>query len=258
MSRPLRPPPPVLITLNIGNTTASAIVFRNGIPRVRWSAPTSVSSARKFRDWVRRQHAGESPAALSSVVPAMTVFFRKTLRRPLELHPRHEIGVLKEDYPGLATLGVDRVAAICGAAAEVEAPFIVMDAGTAMTFNAVVPRRGFMGGAIAPGPGMFYEYLAGSTSQLPHLRAQGRSMIRNFGRTTRESMQLGAEAGFAGMTRGILERLLRMPELKGARLLVTGGGADIVRRALRGRRIRVVPDLLHRGLLRAWMLNGGG
>ena len=243
-------PAPGVLTLNIGNSSISAaIVIRDRIAQ-RWSAPTHPAAVRSFRAWLLKIPATPRRAAFACVVPRLRTSFVRVLREfsdptPLELNCRHLLG-LTLAYPQPETLGTDRLAALAGAHARVSPPFILMDAGTALTFNAVT-RRGFIGGAIAPGPGMFLDYLAGRTAQLPRL-SHDAARLSPVGRGTVESMRIGAHAGFEGMVHGILSHLRRTPALRGAQLVVTGGGAAAVARALVNERVVIIKDLVHLGL----------
>ena len=245
-----RAPAPGVLTLNIGNSSISAAIIIRGRIAHHWSAPTHPRAVRFFRAWLSKQSAGPRRAAFACVVPRLRASFVRILRElsdpaPLELNCRHPLG-LALAYPQPESLGADRLAALAGAHARMSPPFILMDAGTALTFNAVT-RRGFIGGAIAPGPGMFLDYLAGRTSQLPRL-SHDAARLSPVGRGTVESMRIGARAGFEGMVHGILGHLRRMPALRGAQLVVTGGGAAAVARALVNERVAVMKDLVHLGL----------
>jgi type III pantothenate kinase len=252
--------PMTVLALNIGNTTVSAAVFQGRRIAARWSAPASRAGLPSFRTWLDRQSPAPRGAMLASVVPARTGPFLRLLKSRIPatfvLSRRSDLGI-PMDYPGSATLGADRRAALCEASARFSAPLIVIDAGTAITFNAIVPRRGFIGGVIAPGPGLFTGYLAERTAQLPRLPAVP-TTSRGLGRTTRDSMRIGAATGFEGMIRGIVARLRETPALARARLIVTGGGAAAARKALRGEPMTAAPDLVLRGLARAWSLRPSG
>ncbi|MBP7276372.1 MAG: type III pantothenate kinase [Kiritimatiellae bacterium] len=239
-----------VLTLNIGNTTISATRILRGRIANRWSAASNAQSLPLFRAWV----AGLSPrpgrGAMACVVPRFRSKFARACRDvlstvPLELSPAHPLGVTLA-YPHPETLGSDRLAILAGASSRIAPPFILMDAGTALTFN-VVTSRGFIGGVIAPGPAFFLNYLADRTAQLPSL-SPAKHRLPAVGRGTEESMRIGARAGFEGMMRGILEHLRRDPELAGAQIAVTGGGADRVRRALAHERVVLFRDLVHWGL----------
>ena len=242
--------PPGFLTLNIGNTSVSAARVLRGRVVDRWSAPSNARTLRSVLAWATGLTPRPRRSVIACVVPRLRPGFARACREatgtlPLELGPAHPLGV-ELSYPHPETLGADRLAAIAGAAARMAPPFILMDAGTALTFNAVT-RRGFIGGAIAPGPAFFLDYLAVRTAQLPRL-SPGNIRRPAMGRSTAESMLIGAHAGFEGMTRGILDHLRRRPELACAQLAVTGGGADRVRRALVHERVVLFKDLVHLGM----------
>lgn len=242
-----------VLTLTVGNTTVSAALMAGARARRYWSAPARPGAARAFAAWARAAAPGVKAAAMACVAPSLRVPFLAALRRTcpdaIELDARSPLGI-PLSVPRPATIGADRLAAIAGAALYHPLPLLVLDAGTAMTFNAVVRGRGFIGGAIAPGPAMFLRYLGECTAQLPLLTLSGAAPAAP-GRTTREAMRLGADAGFEGMVRSILARLGEAePYLARAPIVVTGGGAPAVLRALRGLRSPVMhePRLVHAGL----------
>jgi type III pantothenate kinase len=242
-----------VLTLTLGNTTVSAALMSGGRARRHWSAPAQPSVARAFAAWARAAAPGVTRAAMACVAPDLRAPFFAALRHScagaIELDARAPLG-FPLSVPHPTTIGADRLAAMAGAAALTSPPFLVLDAGTAMTFNAVVPGRGYIGGAIAPGPALFLRYLGERTAQLP-LLPPTTAPAAAPGRTTRAAMRLGAEAGFEGMVRSILARLVGAePALARAPVFVTGGGAPAVLRALRGlpNPVMHAPRLVHAGL----------
>lgn len=237
--------------LNIGNTyTTAAIVVGDLITR-RWRQLTSSrTSSLLARVIGRLVAAGVDTLVIGSVVPAAGHDWRRAAHgdgrlRVLVAQPHLARHIIFQ-YPNPETLGADRLANIVAVAHRGRSAVIVIDAGTATTFDAVVGHR-YLGGVIAPGPAMFYEYLADRTAQLPRL-SPGETPNAKLGQDTVEAIQIGAEAGFAGMVRGIVERMRRAKGLRCARFVATGGAAQLVHRALRGASLD--PDLTLRGLAR--------
>jgi type III pantothenate kinase len=247
--------------VNIGNTRTTAAVVRGGRVMRRLDRPTGPVSAADADACLARLGPARrvDGAIVASVVPARTAAWRQALRRALrgpviELTHRRRLGVAVS-YPRPAGLGPDRLAGVAAAAARFRGPLIVVDVGTAATFNVVLPGRGFVGGVIAPGPAMMLDYLADRTARLPRLGpGAGAAPRRAIGRSTREAMRIGAAAGYRGLVGGILAALRREPGLARARVIATGGGVRAAfPRPARG--VTIVPDLTLLGLAHVFALN---
>ena len=132
------------------------------------------------------------------------------------------------DYEGTATLGADRIANALAVADLFAAPAIVVDAGTATTFDVVENKDDsvvFTGGVIAPGIDCFASYLHQCTAALP--KVQVIPDCAPIGANTTQAMQAGALYGFCGMVQGILSamaaRFSSPPQL-----VFTGGDAQLL------------------------------
>jgi len=144
------------------------------------------------------------------------------------------------DYPRPETIGADRLANALAAWSRFGAPVLVVDFGTAVTFDVVDARGNYVGGIIAPGLSAMTDYLHEKTALLPRVRI--RPVRRFLGRSTEEAMQIGAVHGYRGLVRELiagLRRELRAPELP---VVATGGYAGLMARGLP--EIRKVDPLL--------------
>ena len=167
---------------------------------------------------------------LCSVVPCATPVIRKTTRavwglNPLELTPKTICGV-GVDYPTPDTIGPDRLANAVAARHRFGAPVVVVDFGTAVTFDVVNRAGNYTGGIIAPGLAAMTDYLHEKTALLPRIKI--REIKTSIGRSTEEAMLVGAVHGYRGLIRGLIGELKR--ELKAKRLPVvaTGGYARLL------------------------------
>src|SRR5215475_7330496 len=169
-------------------------------------------------------------AAMCSVVPRVTPRVYEAVRevwklRCLELTPKTLRGV-GIDYPKPATIGPDRLANAVAAHHQFGAPSVVVDFGTAVTFDVVNPSGNYAGGIIAPGLAAMTEYLHDKTALLPYIKIRE---IRNvIGKSTEEAMLVGAVHGYRGLIRELLLELKR--EMKARRLPVvaTGGYSELI------------------------------
>lgn len=129
------------------------------------------------------------------------------------------------DYATPGTLGVDRMAAAVGAVAlHPGRELLVVDAGTAVTYDRVTARGHFMGGNIAPGVGMRLKALHAFTARLPMVSSRGETRL--WGSTTENAMRSGA---FNGVVAEISYYHSRLPQ--GAVVVIAGGwGKEIARK----------------------------
>jgi len=195
-------------------------------------------------------------AALCSVVPRATPHAIRTTQHEWKLSPLiltsatlFGVGI---NYPKPKTIGPDRLANAVAARYHYGAPTVVVDFGTAVTFDVVDRRGDYVGGIIAPGLAAMTDYLHEKTALLP--RIEVREVQAVIGKNTEQAMLIGAVHGYRGLIHGLLEKLKR--ELKCPRLPVvaTGGYAKLM--AARLPDITAVePALTLEGLRLIWMRN---
>jgi len=190
---------------------------------------------------------------LCSVVPEKAGVLSEYLAARGPLHPlsaRSDTG-LTLDYPSPSQIGADRLANAIGVAARHGAPAIVIDFGTAVTFDVIATGPAYCGGVIAPGLGAMQDYLGRRTALLPTIDLkEPRAAI---GKSTVEAMQAGAVFGYRGLVREILTRL--RAEMQGDPIIVaTGGDAALIAQGLPEIE-RVDPDLTLEGIRLAAVRN---
>lgn len=165
---------------------------------------------------------------LCSVVPRQTRRFKKaTGRRALiEVGEKTDLGI-GVDYPDPASIGPDRLANAVGAQSFFGAPCIVIDFGTAVTFDVIARQRGYVGGVIAPGLNALTDYLHDRTALLPKIELA--EPVAAVGRSTRDAMLAGAVYGYRGLIRGILSEIRRSTfPRQNCTVVATGGDAEII------------------------------
>ncbi len=170
-----------------------------------------------------------SAVVISSVVPPLHLTLDHLSRRyfgkkPLFIEPGIRTGMpIRYDNP--QEVGADRVVNSVAARERYGAPVIVVDFGTATTFDVVNAAGEYAGGIIAPGIGISAEALFAHASRL--YRVDVRKPDELVGKNTATAMQAGIYYGYVGLVDGILERLLA--EIPGIRMIVaTGGQADLI------------------------------
>src|SRR5216684_5928339 len=165
---------------------------------------------------------------VSSVVPKRNRDVQKAAGKTkvLWLNSRLKLGV-GIDYPRPKSIGADRLANAAAVAALYGCPAIVVDFGTAVTFDIVSEKRNYVGGVIAPGLEAMTNFLYQRTALLPKLSLkEPRSAI---GRSTIEAMRAGAIFGYRGLVREIIIRIKteRFPRRK-VHIVFTGGYARLI------------------------------
>ena len=192
-------------------------------------------------------------AVLCSVVPKTTPLVHKAVWQlwkvdALELTAKTVRGV-GIDYPKPKTIGPDRLANAVAARHHFGAPSVVVDFGTAVTFDVINRAGNYVGGVIAPGLAAMTDYLHEKTALLP--RIQIREVNSAIGKSTEHAMLVGAVHGYRGLIHGLLLELKR--ELKAQRLpvIATGGYAKLIAAKL-PEISAVQPDLTLEGLRLTW------
>ncbi len=193
---------------------------------------------------------------VSSVVPKKNIEIKKSISHAkiVWLSPRLNIGV-GIDYPQPNSIGADRLANAAAVSALYGFPAIVVDFGTAVTFDIVSGKKKYIGGVIAPGLEAMTNFLYQRTALLPRISL--REPPSAVGRTTIGAMRAGAVFGYRGLVREILDRI-RAERFRGRKVHVvaTGGYADLISSQLPGID-QVHPDLTLEGLRIIGNLNRG-
>ncbi len=163
---------------------------------------------------------------LSSVVPANNSAVLTAFPKAVVIGPHLNLGV-GIDYPNPGSIGADRLANAAACAALYGAPAIVVDFGTAVTFDVLSPKRSYIGGVIAPGLNAMTNYLHEKTALLPLVKLkEPKSAV---GRSTAGAMLSGAVHGYRGLIREILAQIT-VEAFRGKKPVVvaTGGDAKLI------------------------------
>src|SRR5437016_6726454 len=180
---------------------------------------------------------------ISSVVPPLDSTLRQVCERYFKLKPLFiEPGVktgMPVHYENPAEVGADRIVNGVAAFEKYGGPCVVVDFGTATTFDAVSKKGEYLGGVIAPGIGISAQALFEHTARLPLVDIRQPAKI--IGTNTVASIQSGLFFGYLGLVDGILDRLLAQlgPETK---VVATGGQAKLI--GEHSKYIKMVDDLL--------------
>ncbi len=165
---------------------------------------------------------------IGSVVGPLTPQFvwaleRLTGRPPLTIDGHTPMPVTN-GYGNPNQVGVDRLANAVGGVQRYGAPLIVVDFGTAITFDVISPDHVYLGGVILPGPEMMAESLAAGTSSLPRIALEP-TPDSVIGRTTRDSIAAGITYGITGTVDSLVARIRQELEAPDCVAVATGGRA---------------------------------
>jgi len=251
----------MILLFDIGNTHTH-IGLANDRRVVRH---TEVAS----RDWFSgragsqvRQFVGRTDpegVALCSVVPKATPSVKAFVNGSyeldcLELNPATVRGV-GINYPEPERIGPDRLANAVAARTQFGAPALVVDFGTAVTFDVIDRKGDYVGGIIAPGLAAMTEYLHDKTALLP--RIQIREIKSAIGKSTEEAMLIGAVHGYRGLIRELIAELKMELKVKRLRVVATGGYARLIAAKL-PEIDAVEANLTLEGLRQVWMAHQNG
>ena len=240
-----------LLAVDVGNTNTVLGVFRGDDLVAHWRIQTNAGrTSDEYAVLVRSLLELEGFAwgsithgIVSSVVPpavfGLTSFFKQHLEMPaLLVGPGIKTG-MPILYENPREVGADRIVNAVAAYEQLRAGCIVVDFGTATTWDVVTPKGEYLGGVIAPGVQISAEALYEHAAKLPRVELGRPPKV--VGRNTIASMQSGLLYGYAGMVDALVERIRAEVEFP-ARCIATGGLAKLV--ASEARTIEETDELL--------------
>lgn len=231
----------MLLVIDVGNTQTVIGLYEpdspHGEPAEHWRVATQAD--RTSDEWALQIHeliAMASPelldridgVSISSGVPSVTYELRRTCERyldltPVVLGPGVKTGIAVR-YDNPQEVGADRIANAVGAHDLFGGPSIVVDFGTATTFDVISAEAEYLGGAIVPGIEVSMDALFGRAAALRRVElVEPRSVI---GKTTVESIQSGVIYGYASLVDGMCDRIEE--QVGEATIVATGGLADLI------------------------------
>ncbi len=222
-----------LLVLDIGNTNVTCGLWHGGKWRITWRARTVPDKMpdeyavllASFLESADLTYAAISGVAISSVVPRLTTTFVELVQRYIHVEPlvvtnRTKTGVRIEiDQPEQA--GADRIVNSAAVVALYGTPAIVIDFGTATTFDIVSADGAYRGGAIAPGIVVSQDALVSHTARLHKVDLQPPPCV--IGTNTIHAMQSGIFLGYVAMIEGMVARFKAAMNDQNVQVIATGG-----------------------------------
>lgn len=227
----------MLLAVDLGNTNLTFGVFEGSSLKHDWRLATRRDSMPDELGLTMLQllrQEGFDPSrvdavVVASVVPPLNASLVQAIQRyfgrePLMVGPGIKTG-LKIHYRDPKEVGADRIVAAMAAHKAYGGPLIIIDFGTATTYDVVSAEGDYLGGAISPGMGISVEALYERAARLQ--RVELKAPDRVIGRTTLESMQAGIIFGFTAQVEGMVARIKK--ELgQEARVIATGGLSSLI------------------------------
>lgn len=255
----------MLLAIDIGNTNTVVGVFKGGkiISRFRYFTnmmETADEISLKITSLLREggfEKKEFRDVIICNVVPAVASVYSDISANIFGINPvvvgAHNKNCIPILYDNPREVGADRLANAVGGFVKFGGPLIVVDLGTAITFDAVSQKGEYVGGVIAPGIDASMMSLFQKAAQLPQVRLEKPDKV--IGKNTVSSMQSGAVYGFAGMIDSIVEKMSL--EMGGKpKIVATGGQSEWLRHVSKTIE-NYEPDLTLLGLAEIYKRNAG-
>src|SRR5437763_11854727 len=227
----------MLLVIDAGNTNVSLAVYRDAELVIQWRLNTDQNRTsdeygiqiRDLFEFAGMDAKAVKAVAIASVVPALNETLRRMVEVYFELTPLfidHTVDTgLKILYEPPSDVGADRIVDAVAAIQKYGPPCIVVDFGTATTFDAINAAGEYVGGVITPGITISADALFERAAKLPRVEIKRPGKV--IGAATVEAMQSGLYHGYVGLVDGILRKMI--DELGGSpRVIATGGLAPLI------------------------------
>ena len=228
----------MILTMDIGNTNVKYGVFDGDNLIASWRVSTMASRTADEYGMVLYDLLNQSgvrfgdidACVMSSVAPALNYTIDHMCRdyigkEPLVVSATTDTG-LKIAYAHPGQLGTDRIVGAAAAYKLYGGPVIVVDFGSATTFNLVTKDGVYLGGAIAPGIKTATESLVTTAAKLPRIELEKPQNI--VGTDTKSCMQSGIVYGYTGLVKYLVDKYKELDEMQGAKVVATGGLSELV------------------------------
>ena len=254
----------MLLAIDAGNTNTVFAIFEGEILKGQWRMATDARrTADEYGVWLAQLMPLENMSVkditagvLGSVVPQANFSFRQLAKKYFGADlivvgdPQVKVGIeVKIDRP--SEVGADRLLNALAAWKRYKKALVIVDFGTATTFDVVCEKGNYVGGVIAPGVNLSLEALHRAAAKLPNIAVERPQKV--IGTATVPAMQSGIYFGYVGLIEGILSRI-QTEFGKPMEVIATGGLAPLFARATAAIQ-HLEPDLTIHGLKEIYALN---
>lgn len=239
----------MLLAVDIGNTTIGfAVIHKAG--RIETAAvidtDSKTSKIKAVAGKILKAHT-VSRAIICSVVPRVSKILEGILRKnvPVDIVGHDILVPIKNRYKDPKQVGQDRLVGAFGAMKIYGCPLIVVDLGTAITFDVISSKGEYLGGAIVPGIRLSAESLFLKTALLPRIEIQAPRHI--IGKTTQESILSGLFYGYGSLCQGFIDLISQQMKAR-PKVVMTGGHTRLMKKFV-SPKIRIIDeDLVFKGI----------
>jgi type III pantothenate kinase len=240
----------MLLTIDIGNTTLSMGIFKGN--KLVWQGKiltarpaNSAYYLSKFKKMLKNKKIDS--VIIASVVPQVTGILKAIFNKYFGIKPiilgEDLIVPIKNLYKNPKQVGQDRLVNAYAAYKKYGGGLIVIDFGTAVTFDVVSKKGGYLGGIIFPGIETSLKTLSEKAALLPHIKIKGVKTL--IGKDTRSSMLSGVLHGYGALCDGLVNKIKNEIGKK-YKVILTGGHAKLIAKSCSFNSIQ--PDLTLEGL----------
>jgi len=220
----------MLLTIDIGNTSIHSGIFDKKVLKKTFRIPTYSKNLDSLYAGKLKTCAGNiDRVIITSVVPSVLKKVEKIVKRVAGKRPiivgRDVDSGVKNLYKNPGQVGSDRLVNARAAYELYGGECVIVDFGTAITIDIVNKKKQYIGGVIAPGPGISLWALSEKTALLPKVTIKKPKAV--LGRETKESMLAGIIYGFSGLCDGIVNKL-KNKYCRNAKVVVTGGFSKLI------------------------------
>jgi len=239
----------MLLAIDIGNTTIGFAVIHKAGRIVSSAIIDTDAKPDKIKAVIAKILRAQviSRAIICSVVPKASKTLEDILKISVsvDIIGRDIIVPIKNCYKNPKQVGHDRLVGAYGALRIYGRPLIVVDLGTAITFDVISSKGEYLGGAIVPGIRLSAESLFLKTALLPHIEIQAPKHI--IGKTTQESILSGLFYGYGSLCRGFIDMISQQLKIK-PKVVMTGGHTHLMKKFV-SPKIRIIDeDLVFKGI----------
>ncbi len=241
----------MLLALDIGNTNLKSGIFSEG--HITFVKTFKIADGEKYLDYIFSEYSGIKNVVICDVSEKFNLLKAQFIKR--EIQPffiDEQVNFFfRIKYRTPETLGRDRLAAVAGGIVRFPGtPLLIIDAGTAITFDFVSEQGIFLGGNISPGIDLRLKALNSFTGKLPLL--EKKEIFSEIGQSTTDAVLSGVIGGTVKETEGIIATFRQ--QNSDSKVIFTGGDAKFLHRFIKND-IFVLPNLVLEGLYELFKFN---